>query len=170
VCSNEEDSTGFHEKVEQLKRHLEQLMEKQAAMDKRYSKVKDDNNNLVARIHILEEQVSEVRIRGEERLKEERKRNKEEAKRLRREMLMEIENYSIRSEGLEKVKDSLQTEVFDLKLQLEKTREKSFRLEKKLFETKKHEGVLLDNESEMREKRTKKWENSISKRFWLANL
>jgi len=156
VCSNEEDSTGFHEKVEQLKKHLEQLMEKQAAMDKRYSKVKDDNNNLVARIHILEEQVSEVRIRGEEKLEEERKRNKEEAKRLKREMLMEIENYSIRSEGLEKVKDSLQAEVFDLKLQLEKTREKSFIYEKKLFETKKHEEVvLMDTESEMREKRTK---------------
>jgi len=156
VCSNEEDSTGFHEKVEELKKHLEQLMEKQAAMDKRYNKVKDDNNNLVARIHILEEQVSEVRIRGEEKLEEERKRNKEEAKRLKREMLMEIENYSIRSEGLEKVKDSLQAEVFDLKLQLEKTREKSFIYEKKLFETKKHEEVvLMDTESEMREKRTK---------------
>merc|ERR1712212_818592 len=103
VCSSkEDDSIGLHKKVEQLKEHLEHLMEKQAAMDKRYNKVKDDNINLVARVHVLEEQVSEVKIRGEERLDEERKRNKEEAKRLKREMMMEIDNYSIKSEGLEK--------------------------------------------------------------------
>merc|ERR1712098_411678 len=111
------------------------LMEKQVAMDKRYNKVKDDNNNLVARVHILEEQVNEVRNRGEERLEEERKRNKEEVKRLKREMMIEMDNYSIRSEGLEKIKDSLENEVLNLKSQLEKSREKSYKIENNLSET-----------------------------------
>jgi len=164
VCSNnenEEDSIDLHKKVEQLKEHLEHLMEKQAAMDKRYNKVKDDNNNLVARVHVLEEQVSEVKIRGDERLEEERKRNKEETKRLKREMMMEIENYSIRSEGLEKVNDSLQAEVLNLKSQLEKARERGMRMEIKLFETqrmlsKKNEekGVQFEGEFVMKENRT----------------
>jgi len=161
VCSKEDDSMGLHKKVEQLKDHLEHLMEKQAAMDKRYNKVKDDNINLVARVHVLEEQVSEVKIRGEERLEEERKRSKEEAKRLKREMMMEIENYSIKSEGLEKEKVSLHSEVFNLMSQLEKCRERSMRLEKELFETrrimsKKNEdkGVQHEDEFALRVKNT----------------
>jgi len=161
VCSKEDDSMGLHKKVEQLKDHLEHLMEKQAAMDKRYNKVKDDNINLVARVHVLEEQVSEVKIRGEERLEEERKRSKEEAKRLKREMMMEIENYSIKSEGLEKEKVSLHSEVLNLMSQLEKSRERSMRFEKKLFETqrimsKKNEdkGVQFEDEFAMRKKYT----------------
>merc|ERR1712179_832352 len=155
VCSNnetEDDSISLHKKVEQLKDHLEQLMEKQAAMDKRYNKVKDDNNNLVAKVHILEDQVSEVKIRGEERLKE-------ETKRLKREMMMEIENYSIRSEGLERVKDSLQVEVLNLKSELEKARGKGMRMENKLFETQRllsikneEKGVQFEDEFVMKEK------------------
>jgi len=163
VCSNnenEEDSIDLHKKVEQLKEHLEHLMEKQAAMDKRYNKVKDDNNNLVARVHVLEEQVSEVKIRGDERLEEERKRNKEETKRLKREMMMEIENYSIRSESLEKIKNSLQAEVLNLKSQLDKARERGMRMETKLFETqrmlskkKEEKGVQFEGEFVMKENR-----------------
>merc|ERR1712142_1257177 len=132
VSSIEDDAVGLHNKVEQLKEHLEHLMAKQVAMDKRYNKVKDDNNNLVARVHILEEQVNEVRNRGEERLEEERKRNKEEVQRLKREMMIEMDNYSIRSEGLEKIKYSLENEVFNLKSQLEKSREKSSKIENNL--------------------------------------
>jgi len=157
VCSKEDDSMELHKKVEQLKEHLEHLMEKQAAMDKRYNKVKDDNNNLVARVHVLEEQVSEVKMRGEERLEEERKRNKEEAKRLKREMVMEIENHSIRSEGLEKEKDSLHSELLNLKSQLEKARERSTRMEKKLLETQKtneEKGAQIGDEFAMSEKNT----------------
>merc|ERR1712212_853636 len=162
VCSSkEDDSIGLHKKVEQLKEHLEHLMEKQAAMDKRYNKVKDDNINLVARVHVLEEQVSEVKIRGEERLEEERKRNKEVVKILKREMMMEIENYSIKSEGLEKEKVSLHSEVLNLKSQLEKSRERSMKMEKRLLETqrimsKKNEdkGVQFEDEFAMRKKYT----------------
>merc|ERR1712142_720893 len=149
VSSIEDDTVGLHNKVEQLKEHLELLMEKQVAMDKRYNKVKDDNNNLVARVHILEEQVNEVKNRGEERLEEERKRNKEEVQRLKREMMIEMDNYSIRSEGLEKIKYSLENEVFNLKSQLEKSREKSSKIENNLSETQ----VLLLKELKGKENR-----------------
>merc|ERR1712112_2025 len=131
------------------KEHLELLMEKQVAMDKRYNKVKDDNNTLVARVHILEEQVNEVKNRGAERLEEERKRNKEEVQRLKREMMIEMDSYSIRSEGLEKIKYSLENEVCNLKSQLEKSREKSSKIENYLSETQ----VLLLKEVKGKENR-----------------
>merc|ERR1712240_77452 len=154
--SIEDDTVGLHNKIEHLKEHLELLMEKQVVMDKRYNKVKDDNNNLVARVHILEEQVNEVRNRGKERLEEERKRNKEEVQRLKREMMIEMDNYSIRSEGLEKIKDSLENEVSNLKSQLEKSREKSFKIENNLSETQ----LLLLKELKGKENRALQVETS----------
>lgn len=154
--SIEDDTVGLHNKIEHLKEHLELLMEKQVVMDKRYNKVKDDNNNLVARVHILEDQVNEVKNRGEERLEEERKRNKEEVQRLKREMMIEMDNYSIRSEGLEKIKYSLENEVFNLKSQLEKSREKSSKIENNLSETQ----VLLLKELKGKENRMLQVETS----------
>merc|ERR1712179_888302 len=93
-------------------------------------------------------------------LEEERKRNKEETKRLKREMMMEIENYSIRSESLEKIKNSLQAEVLNLKSQLDKARERGMRMETKFFETqrmlskkKEEKGVQFEGEFVVKENR-----------------
>jgi len=146
VSSVEEETTNLGKKVEKLKEHLENLMEKQGAMDIRYKRVRQDNSNLIAKIHILEEQVNEVRIRGEERLEEEKKRNKDEVKRLKMEMLMEIENYAIRSQGMQSLKDSLNQEVFDLKCQLENARKNNIRIKKDLSET---QTVLMNEQKDL---------------------
>ena len=64
--------------------------------DERYSRVKADNVTLTAKIHLLEENIREIEMRGEERLGEEQRRNRDIIQRLEREKQLEIENYSIR--------------------------------------------------------------------------
>ena len=68
----------------------------QAANDERYSRVKSDNVTLTAKIHILEENIREIEMRGEERVGEEQRRNREIIMRMEREKQLEIENYTIR--------------------------------------------------------------------------
>merc|ERR1719260_625849 len=80
--------------------------------------------------------------------------------------MMEIENYSIRSESLEKIKNSLQAEVLNQKSQLDKARERGMRMETMLFETqrmlsKKNEekGVQFKGEFVMKENRAENRKN-----------
>ena len=83
-------------KVRQLQDQVSCLSENQAANDERYSRVKADNVTLTAKIHILEENIREIEMRGEERLGEEQRRNRELIQRMEREKQLEIENYTIR--------------------------------------------------------------------------
>lgn len=135
VSSIEEGVIDLDSKVEQLQEQLEQLVEKQSASDQRYTRVKQDNTNLVARIHMLEEQIIELRVRGEEKLEEEMKRNKEHVQRMKRENKLEIENYSIRIHGMEKQHSLLNNEFAELKIQLDQSRENKNRMEKNLAKT-----------------------------------
>ena len=145
VSSIEEGVIDLDSKVEQLQEQLEHLVDKQTSTDKRYNRVKQDNTNLMARIHMLEEQISELRARGEERLEEEIKRNKEQVQRLKRENKLEIENYSIRIQGMEKHHSLLNIEVADLKIQLDQSRENKNRMESNLSEI---QIVLLKEQEE----------------------
>ena len=83
-------------KVRQLQDQVSCLSENQAVNDERYSRVKADNVTLTAKIHILEENIREIEMRGEERLGEEQRRNREIIQRMEREKQLEIENYTIR--------------------------------------------------------------------------
>ena len=94
--SIEEDVMELSTKVRQLQDQVSCLSENQAANDERYSRVKADNVTLTAKIHILEENIREIEMRGEERLGEEQRRNRELIQRLEREKQLEIENYTIR--------------------------------------------------------------------------
>ena len=94
--SIEEDVMELNTKVRQLQDQVSCLSENQAANDERYSRVKADNVTLTAKIHILEENIREIEMRGEERLVDEQRRNRDMIQRLEREKQLEIENYSIR--------------------------------------------------------------------------
>ena len=94
--SIEEDVMELNTKVRQLQDQVSCLSENQAANDERYSRVKADNVTLTAKIHILEENIREIEMRGEERLGEEQRRNRELIQRMEREKQLEIENYTIR--------------------------------------------------------------------------
>ena len=82
--------------MRQLQDQVSVLSENQAANDERYSRVKADNVTLTAKIHVLEENIREIEMRGEERLVEEQRRNRDIVQRLEREKQLEIENYTIR--------------------------------------------------------------------------
>ena len=86
----------LNHKVQQLQDQVGLLSDNQAATDERYSIVKADNVKLTAKIHVLEENIREIEMRGEERLVDEQRRNRDMIQRLEREKQLEIENYSIR--------------------------------------------------------------------------
>ena len=94
--SIEEDVMELNNKVRQLQDQISLLSENQVATDDRYSRVKADNVTLTAKIHVLEENIREIEMRGEERLGEEQRRNREIIQRIEREKQLEIENYTIR--------------------------------------------------------------------------
>jgi Rab11 family-interacting protein 3/4 len=93
---------------------------------------------------MLEEHIREIEVRGEERLLEEQRRNKDLVQRLEREKQLEIENYSIRLQGMEKDQRVLTEEVTNLRAQLDKTREEKNSVEEQLSETQ----ILLMREQE----------------------
>jgi len=157
VSSIEEGVIDLDSKVEQLQEQLELLVDKQTGTDKRYIRVKQDNTNLMARIHMLEEQITELMARGEEKVEEEIKRNKDQVQRLKRENKLEIENYSIRIQGMEKHHSLLNIEVNELKIQLDQSRENKNRMEKKLSETQ----IVLSKEKEEHKKLKEERSNNI---------
>eukprot|EP00092_Neocalanus_flemingeri_P095404 GFUD01121385.1.p1 GENE.GFUD01121385.1~~GFUD01121385.1.p1 ORF type:complete len:416 (+),score=139.83 GFUD01121385.1:290-1537(+) len=142
--SIEEDVIDLNNKVQQLQEQVGILSENQATTDERYTRVKQDNTTLTARIHMLEEHIREIEVRGEERLEEEQRRNKDLVQRLEREKQLEIENYSIRLQGMEKDQKVLTEEVTSLRAQLDKTREEKHSVEEQLSETQ----ILLMREQE----------------------
>ena len=125
----------LNHKVQQLQDQVGLLSENQAATDERYSIVKADNVKLTAKIHVLEENIREIEMRGEERLVDEQRRNRDMIQRLEREKQLEIENYSIRLQGMEKDQRLLSEEVNSLRAQLERTREEKAEVEDQLSDT-----------------------------------
>ena len=125
----------LNNKVRQLQDQISLLSENQAATDDRYNRVKADNVTLTAKIHVLEENIREIEMRGEERLGEEQRRNREMIQRIEREKQLEIENYSIRLQGLEKDQRLLTEEVSSLKSQLDKVKAEKQIMEEQLGET-----------------------------------
>merc|ERR1719384_2457022 len=87
--SIEEDVIELNSKVRQLQDQVSVLSENQAANDERYSRVKADNVTLTAKIHVLEENIREIEMRGEERLVEEQRRNRDIVQRLEERLVEE---------------------------------------------------------------------------------
>eukprot|EP00096_Caligus_rogercresseyi_P009079 TRINITY_DN3019_c0_g3_i3.p1 TRINITY_DN3019_c0_g3~~TRINITY_DN3019_c0_g3_i3.p1 ORF type:complete len:454 (-),score=76.84 TRINITY_DN3019_c0_g3_i3:538-1899(-) len=120
--SLEEDVNDLNQKVQMLQEQVGVLVESQATTDDKYTKVKQDNSSLTTRIHMLEEHIRDLEVKSEERIEDEQKRNKELIVRLEREKALEIENYTIRLQTLERENSilkednsSLRTQVDDLK-------------------------------------------------------
>jgi len=120
--SIEDDVIDLNNKVQQLQEQVGQLAESQATTDDRYTRVKQDNAALTARIHMLEEHIRELEVRGEERVEEEQRRSRELMQRVERERQLEVENYSIRLQAAEREGKGLGDEVANLRATIEKVR------------------------------------------------
>ena len=120
--------------VQQLQEQVGQLAECQATTDDRYTRVKQDNAALTARIHMLEEHIRELEVRGEERLEDEQRRGRELVARVERERQLEVENYSIRLAAAEREAKHLGEEAASLRTQVEKVRGEKAAVEEQLQE------------------------------------
>jgi len=132
--SIEDDVIDLNNKVQQLQEQVGQLAESQATTDDRYTRVKQDNAALTARIHMLEEHIRELEVRGEERVEEEQRRSRELMQRLERERQLEVENYSIRLQAAEREGKGLGDEVSSLRATVEKVRAEKAGVEEQLAE------------------------------------
>ncbi|XP_043212604.1 rab11 family-interacting protein 4-like isoform X2 [Amphibalanus amphitrite] len=107
------------EKVHVLERQVTVLAENQNNNDDRYTRSKEENAALQARLIMLEEQLREVELRSAEQLDAEKRRHKELIQRLEREKTLELENQSIRLQSLEKEVRFAETEAARARQQLE---------------------------------------------------
>ncbi|XP_043204920.1 rab11 family-interacting protein 4-like isoform X2 [Amphibalanus amphitrite] len=117
--SIEDDVNDLNQKVHVLERQVTVLAENQNNNDDRYTRSKEENAALQARLIMLEEQLREVELRSAEQLDAEKRRHKELIQRLEREKALELENQSIRLQSLEKEVRFAETEAARARQQLE---------------------------------------------------
>jgi chromosome segregation ATPase len=145
--SLEEDVNDLNHRVHQLQEQVSHLADSQATTDERYSKVKQENASLNQKILMLEEHIRELELRSEERLQTEQKRNKDSIQRLEREKQLEIENYSIKLQNLERDYNRAQQEIVQQRSVIERLRLDKAELDEQLNEA--HAALSL-NETEIR--------------------
>eukprot|EP00092_Neocalanus_flemingeri_P097721 GFUD01124587.1.p1 GENE.GFUD01124587.1~~GFUD01124587.1.p1 ORF type:complete len:360 (+),score=158.63 GFUD01124587.1:182-1261(+) len=118
----EEDVLDLSIQVQQLQQQVDVLAESQLSTDDLYVRAKQDNAGLNTRIFMLEEQTRELEGKGEEKVKDEQKRHNDLMVRVERMKNLEIENYTIRLQNMERENMLLVTEVTSLKQQVERIR------------------------------------------------
>lgn len=128
--------------------HLEEkftvLAENQSNVDDRYARSKQENIELSTKLFMLEEQMRDAEQRADERLREEQRRSKEAYSRLEREKELQIANYEIRLQALQKELDAAKTDGIRMKGQYEKERSERAHLSEKLLETERELCLLRD--------------------------
>ncbi|XP_023216855.1 rab11 family-interacting protein 3-like isoform X2 [Centruroides sculpturatus] len=130
--SVEDDIQTLYDKIHNLQKLLSELQDVQTDNDDRYEKVKQENVNLMTRIHLLEEQIREHEIKSEEKMKEEQKKLKELLSRHEREKSQEIEDYVNKIHILQIENQNALEEVSYLKSQVEKLKQDKMQMEIKL--------------------------------------
>uniref|UniRef100_A0A1B6CQH5 FIP-RBD domain-containing protein n=1 Tax=Clastoptera arizonana TaxID=38151 RepID=A0A1B6CQH5_9HEMI len=138
-----EDLSGH---VQMLQQQMSVLADNQTHNDERYTRAKQDNAALQAKIIMLEEQLRDVELRSEERLGEEERRHRELVARVDREKQLQVENCAIRLQALELENSSLKDEATRCRNQAEKLRSEKIKIEEQLGVT---EGILLSLKEEI---------------------
>jgi len=147
LIEEKQDQSKKFSNVHQLQEQVSHLADSQATTDERYSKVKQENASLNQKILMLEEHIRKLELRSEERLQTEQKRNKDSIQRLEREKQLEIENYSIKNQSLERDLSRAQQEIVQLKSVIERLRLDKAELDEQLNEA---HAALASNEVEIR--------------------
>ncbi|KAL1129241.1 hypothetical protein AAG570_013770 [Ranatra chinensis] len=112
-----------------LQQQMNVLADNQNHTDERYTRAKQENATLQARVHMLEEQLREVELRAEERLAEEERRHRELVARVDREKQLQVENCAIRLQTLELENSSLKDEATRCRTQADKLKSEKQKLE-----------------------------------------
>uniref|UniRef100_A0A336LS76 CSON015498 protein n=1 Tax=Culicoides sonorensis TaxID=179676 RepID=A0A336LS76_CULSO len=130
-----EDVQDLNHKLEILQRQVTNLADTQNNVDDIKSRTKADYAVLQARYHMLEEQLRDTELRGEERLAEEQKRHRELLGRAERETNLLQENCDIRIRTVEQEKNTLRDEIQRLRMQIDKQTLEMHNMEDKLEKT-----------------------------------
>ncbi|XP_071748204.1 rab11 family-interacting protein 4B isoform X6 [Lepeophtheirus salmonis] len=168
--SLEEDVNDLNQKVQMLQEQVGVLVESQATTDDKYTKVKQDNSSLTTRIHMLEEHIRDLEIKSEERIEDEQKRNKELIVRLEREKTLEIENYTIRLQTLERENSHLQEENSGLRTQVDHLKLEGHNKEELLQEIQTSHTFLQKQYTELEENLRKKQDSFSDKNIENSRL
>uniref|UniRef100_T1JCU2 FIP-RBD domain-containing protein n=1 Tax=Strigamia maritima TaxID=126957 RepID=T1JCU2_STRMM len=143
----EDDVYDLREKIQGLQHQVTALATGQTNSEEKYNKVKQENASLMARIHSLEEQIREVEIRSEDRIKEEHQRFKEVMARQDKEKCLEIESFTLRLHTLERENQVLNADLLRLRSQLDKIKYEKMQLQDQLSEA---EFTLTNTQEENR--------------------
>jgi len=132
--SLEDDVNDLNHKVQVLERQVTVLADNQNNSDDRYTRSRQENAGLQARLIMMEEQLREQEMRAEDQLDQERRRHKELMQRLEREKLLEIENHQIKSMSMEKELRFAESESTRCRQQLSTADAERGQLERQLSE------------------------------------
>nr|XP_018899022.1 PREDICTED: rab11 family-interacting protein 4 isoform X3 [Bemisia tabaci]XP_018899023.1 PREDICTED: rab11 family-interacting protein 4 isoform X3 [Bemisia tabaci] len=122
------------DKVELLQQQMSVLADNQTHADERYTRAKQENAALQARVLMLEEQLREVELRSEERLAEEAKRHRELVARVDRENQLQVENCAIKLQTVELENKNLRDEALRCRSLAEKAKEEKRKIEENLID------------------------------------
>nr|CAH0101919.1 unnamed protein product [Daphnia galeata] len=134
-------------KVQILQQQITALADTQFSSDDRYSRSKQENAALTARLQMLEESLRDVELRATQQLTEEQRRNKELIVRVEREKQLEIENCTIKLQAAEREVELTREECARLRGQTERLRGERSALQQRLYEA---ETSLLEGQEELR--------------------
>ncbi|XP_014243028.1 rab11 family-interacting protein 4B-like isoform X5 [Cimex lectularius] len=130
------DKSYLNKACSQLNQHVQMLQEQMSMLadnqtngDERYTRVKQDNATLQARVLMLEEQIREVELRAQEKLRDEERWHREMVSRMESEKQLQLENCAIRLQSIELENCSLREEANRYRTQAEKLRSEVLRLE-----------------------------------------
>ncbi|XP_066498629.1 rab11 family-interacting protein 4A [Hoplias malabaricus] len=144
------------EKVSYLEKKVSELENDSLANGDVKSKLKQENTQLVHRVHELEEQIKDQETRAEQSLEEELKRHREIYNKMERDKSTEIELLSNRVQQLEEENAEMKVNVCRLKSQTEKLDQEKQRMTDKLEDT----SLRLKDEMDLyRKMMDKLWQN-----------
>uniref|UniRef100_A0AAR2L4W8 FIP-RBD domain-containing protein n=1 Tax=Pygocentrus nattereri TaxID=42514 RepID=A0AAR2L4W8_PYGNA len=144
------------EKVSYLEKKVTELENESLANGDLKSKLKQENTQLVHRVHELEEQIKDQETRAEQSLEEELKRHREIYSKMERDKSTEIELLCNRVQQLEEENTELKVNVCRLKSQTEKLDQEKQRMTDKLEDT----SLRLKDEMDLyRKMMDKLWQN-----------
>ncbi|XP_023281955.1 rab11 family-interacting protein 4A-like [Seriola lalandi dorsalis] len=144
------------EKVSYLEKKVTELESDSLANGDLKSKLKQENTQLVHRVHELEEQVKDAETRADQSLEEETKRHREVYTKMERDRNTEMDQLCTRVQQLEEENGEMKINVCRLKSQTEKLDQEKQRMTDKLEDT----SLRLKDEMDLYRKiMDKLWQN-----------
>ncbi|CAH1794886.1 unnamed protein product [Owenia fusiformis] len=154
----------LNDKFKRLENQVVSLTENQQKNESKTSKLKDDNQFLVERVHMLEEQLTHVELKSQDRLEEEQKRNRDIMARQDREKDQEIEALTLSLKHIESEYSNLKEEAPRLKSDVDRLKREKGLLQDKLIESRQMLSTLAGEHKKLQDRCRKESTHSVQER------